>query len=45
MRGNLAPAAVILHVVQETECLLSEYGGKLLPFLDFRLVKDTSELV
>ena len=45
MRGNLAPAAIVLHVVQETECLLSEYGSKLLPFLDFRLVEDFTEFV
>ena len=45
MRGNLAPAAIVLHVVQETECLLSEYGGKLLLFLDAFLVKDSAKLV
>ena len=45
MYGNLSPASVILHIVSETECLLTEDGGKLLLLLDLLLVKDSAELV
>ena len=45
MNGDLASAAIVLQVVGETECLLTEYGGKLLLFLDFRLVEDFTEFV
>ncbi|ANR71431.1 hypothetical protein AXF19_10900 [Selenomonas sp. oral taxon 126] len=45
MRGNLAYTAVVLHVMQETECLFTKYGSKLLLFLDFRLVEDFTEFV
>ena len=45
MNGDLASAAIVLQVVGETECLLAEDCGKLLLFLDFRIVEDTSEFV
>ena len=45
MNGDLASAAIVLQVVGETECLLSEYGDKFLLFLDFRLVEDFTEFV
>ena len=45
MHGNLSSASVVLHVVGETECLLTEDGGKFLLFLDLLLVKDSAELV
>ena len=45
MNGDLASAAVILQVVGETECLLTEDCSKLLLFLDFRLVEDFTEFV
>ena len=34
VHGNLSSASVILHVVSETECLLTEDRGKLLLLLD-----------
>ena len=40
MNGDLASAAIVLQVVGETECLLTEDCGKFLLFLDFRLVED-----
>ena len=40
MNGDLASAAIILQVMGETECLLTEDCGKLLLFFDFRLVED-----
>ena len=45
MHGNLSSASVVLHVVGETECLLTEDGGKLLLLLDLLLVKDSAELI
>ena len=45
MHGNLSSASVVLHVVGEPECLLTEDGGKLLLLLDLLLVKDSAELV
>ena len=45
MNGDLASAAIVLQVVGETECLLTEDCGKLLLFLDFRLVEDFTEFV
>ena len=45
MHGNLSSASVVLHVVGETECLLTEDGGKLLLLLDLLLVKDSAELM
>ena len=45
MHGNLSSASVVLHVVSETECLLTEDRGKFLLLLDLLLVKDSAELV
>ena len=45
MYGNLSSASVILHIVGEPECLLTEDGGKFLLLLDLLLVKDPAELV
>ena len=45
MNDYLSSASVVLHVVSETECLLTEDGGKLLLLLDLLLVKDSAELV
>ena len=45
VHGNLSSASVILHVVSETECLLTEDGGKFLLLLDLLLVKDPAELI
>ena len=45
MHGNLSSASVVFHVVSETECLLTEDGGKFLPFLDLLFVKDSAEFV
>ena len=45
MHGNLSPAPVVLHFVDETECLLTEDRGKLLLLLDLLLVKDSAELI
>ena len=45
MRGNLAYTAVILHVMQETECLFAEYGGKFLPFFHRLFVEDAPQLI
>ena len=45
MHGNLSSASVVLLVVGEPECLLSEDSGKLLLLLDLLLVKDSAELV
>ena len=45
MYGNLSPASVILHIVSETECLLTEDRGKFLLLLDLLLVKDSAELI
>ena len=45
MHGNLSPAPVVLHFVDETECLLAEDCGKLLLFLNLLFVKDSAELI
>ena len=45
MYGNLSSAPVVFHFVDETECLLTEDGGKLLLFLDLLFVKDPAELI
>ncbi len=45
MHGNLSPAPVVLHFVDETECLLAEDCGKLLLFLNLLFVKDSAEFV
>ena len=45
MYGNLSSASVVLHVVGETECLLTEDGGKFLLLLDLLFVKEPAELV
>ena len=45
MHGNLSSASVVLHVVGETECLLTEDSRKFLLLLDLLLVKDSAELV
>ena len=45
MNGNLSSASVVLHVVSETECLLTKDRGKFLLLLDLLFVKDTAELV
>ena len=45
MNDYLSSASVVLHVVGETECLLTEDCGKFLLLLDFLLVKDSAELV
>ena len=45
MHGNLSSASVILQVVGETECLLTEDSGKFLLLLDLLLVKDSAELI
>ena len=45
MYGNLSPASVILHIVSETECLLTEDRGKFLLLLDLLLVKDSAKLI
>ena len=45
MHGNLSSASVVLHVVSETECLLTEDRGKFLLLLDLLLVKDSAELI
>ena len=45
MNDYLSSASVVLHVVSETECLLTEDRGKFLLLLDLLLVKDSAELV
>ena len=40
MNGDLTSAAIVLQVVGETECLLTEDCGKLLLLFDVRLVED-----
>ena len=45
VHGNLSSASVILHVVSETECLLTKDRGKFLLLLNLLLVKDSAELV
>ena len=45
MNDYLSSASVVLHVVGETECLLTEDRGKLLLLLDLLLVKDSAELI
>ena len=45
MHGNLSSASVVLHVVGETECLLTKDRGKFLLLLDLLLVKDSAELI
>ena len=45
MYGNLSSASVVLHVVGETECLLTEDSRKFLLLLDLLLVKDSAELI
>ena len=45
MNDYLSSASVVLHVVGETECLLTEDRGKFLLLLDLLLVKDSAELV
>ena len=45
VHGNLSSAPVVLHIVGESECLLTENGGKFLPLLDLLFVKDSVELV
>ena len=45
MNDYLSSAPIVLHVVGETECLLTEDRGKFLLLLDLLLVKDSAELV
>ena len=45
MNNYLSSTSVILHVVGETECLLTEDRGKFLLLLDLLLVKDSAEFV
>ena len=45
MHGNLSSASVVLHIVGETECLLTKDRGKLLLLLDLLLVKDSAKLI
>ena len=45
MNDHLSSASVILHIVGETECLLTKDRGKFLPLLDLLLVKDSAELI
>ena len=45
MNDYLSSASVVLHVVSETECLLTEDRGKLLLFLNLLFVKDSAEFV
>ena len=45
MNDYLSSAPIVLHVVGEPECLLTEDGGKLLLLLDLLLVKDSAEFV
>ena len=45
MNDHLSSASVVLHVVGETECLLTEDRGKFLLLLDFLLVKDSAEFI
>ena len=45
MNDYLSSASVVLHVVGETECLLTEDRGKFLLLFDLLLVKDSAELV
>ena len=43
VHGDLSSASVILHVVSETECLLTEDSRKFLLLLDLLFVKDPAE--
>ena len=45
MNNYLSSTSVILHVVGETECLLTEDSRKLLLLLDLLLVKDSAKLI
>ena len=45
MNDYLSSASVVLHVVGETECLLTKDRGKFLLLLDLLLVKDPAELI
>ena len=45
MNDYLSSASVVLHVVGETECLLTEDRGKFLLFLDLLFVEDSAELI
>ena len=45
MNDYLSSASVVLHVVGETECLLTEDSRKLLLLLDLLLVKDSAKLI
>ena len=45
MNDYLSSAPIVLHVVGEPECLLTEDGGKFLLLLDLLLVKDSAELI
>ena len=45
MNDYLSSASVVLHVVGETECLLTKDCGKFLLLLDLLFVKDSAEFV
>ena len=45
MNDHLSSTPIVLHVVCETECLLTEDSRKLLLLLDLLLVKDSAELI
>ena len=45
MNDYLSSAPIVLHVVREPECLLTEDCGKLLLFLNLLFVKDSAELI
>ena len=45
MNDYLSSAPIVLHVVGETECLLTKDRGKFLLLLDLLLVKDSAELI
>ena len=45
MNDYLSSASVVLHVVGETECLLTEDSGKFLLLLDLLFIEDSAELV